>query len=101
MIKRVTKLVNGELRRNYTQWPYLKEEHLMIAQTCRDFANNELKPIAAKIDKERLFPAEQIKKLGVLGMMGVTMPTEYGGSGMDELSFTIIMEEISRGCTFN
>eukprot|EP01038_Epipyxis_sp_PR26KG_P007930 gene7930-10763_t len=83
---------------SYLDWPILKEEHLMIAETCRNFAATELAPIAAKIDREHLFPAEQVKKLGELGMMGVSVSTEYGGSGMDSLSYAIAMEEISRAC---
>ena len=70
----------------------------MLAQTCRDFANQELIPNAAKTDKEHLFPADAIQKLGQMGMMSVMMPTEYGGSGMDAVSYAIAMEEISRGC---
>jgi butyryl-CoA dehydrogenase len=84
--------------RNYTNWPYLKEEHIMISQMCRNFAETELKPIASKIDKSHEFPAEQLKKLGELGMMGVAISSEFGGSGMDALSYAIAMEEISRGC---
>lgn len=70
----------------------------MLQKTCRDFADNELVPIAKKIDKEHLFPAEQIKKMGELGLMGITMPEKYGGTGLDYLAYAIAMEEISRGC---
>lgn len=85
-------------RRTYLDWPMLKEEHVMIAQTCRNFADTELMPIAAKIDKEHMFPTDPVKKLGELGMMGVTVPSEYGGSDMDTLTYAIAMEEISRAC---
>lgn len=50
----------------------------MLQKTCRDFANNELKPIAAKIDKEHLYPKEQIFKMGQLGLMGIAIPEENG-----------------------
>lgn len=82
----------------YTSWPLLKEEHVMISEMCKNFADTELIPIASKIDKEHYFPVDQIKKLGELGMMGVTIDNEFGGSGMDTLSYAIAMEEISRGC---
>jgi butyryl-CoA dehydrogenase len=85
-------------QRTYLNWPFLKEEHVMIAKTCRNFAETELIPIAGKLDKEHRFPAEQVKKLGELGMMGICVPSEFGGSDMDTLSYAIAMEEISRGC---
>ncbi len=96
-LRSVTSCVSG-VARKYTNWPYLKEEHVMIAQMCRNFAETELKPIAAKIDKDHSFPAEAIRKLGELGMMGVAVSTEFGGSGMDTLTYAIAMEEICRGC---
>ena len=65
---------------------------------CRNFAETELKPIAAKSDRDHSYPAEAMKKLGELGMMGVQISTDYGGSGMDALSYAIAIEEISRGC---
>lgn len=70
----------------------------MVAETCRNFANEVLIPQAGKVDKEHLFPADSVKQLGEMGMMSVAMPTEYGGSGMDTVSYAIAMEEISRGC---
>lgn len=70
----------------------------MIAEMCRNFADTELIPIASKVDQEHWFPEEQVKKLGELGMMGMTIESEYGGSEMDNLSYAIAMEEISRGC---
>ena len=86
------------VQRTYLDWPLLKEEHVMIGQTCRNFADTELKPIAGKIDKEHWFPEPQIKKLGELGMMGICVPSEFGGSELDTMSYAIAMEEISRGC---
>lgn len=76
----------------------LSDTHQMLQKTCRDFAEGELKPIAAKIDKEHLYPEEQIKKMGELGLMGITVPEELGGPGLDYLAYSIAMEEISRGC---
>jgi len=67
-------------------------------KTCRDFAENELKLIAAEIDKKHLFPKEQIKKMGDLGLMGLCIPEALGGTGVDTLAYAIAMEEISRGC---
>jgi len=85
-------------RRTYLNWPLLTEEHVMIAQTCRNFADTELAPIAGKLDKEHLYPAEQVKKLGELGMMGINVDPQWDGSGLDAVSYAIAMEEISRGC---
>lgn len=50
----------------------------MLQKTCRDFADNELKPIAAKIDREHLYPKQQIEKMGELGLMGLVVPEENG-----------------------
>ena len=64
----------------------LSEEHKMIRDMARDFAQREIGPIAAEIDVEGRFPTETIKKMGELGFMGVEIPEEYGGTGMDTLS---------------
>ncbi|KAF2353113.1 Acyl-CoA oxidase/dehydrogenase central domain [Trinorchestia longiramus] len=80
------------------QFSTLSETHEMLRKTCRDFAEGELKPIAAKIDKEHLFPRRQVEQMGELGLMGLLVPEEYGGTGMDYLSYALVMEEISRGC---
>ncbi|KFM60695.1 Short-chain specific acyl-CoA dehydrogenase, mitochondrial, partial [Stegodyphus mimosarum] len=76
----------------------LPDTHKMLQKTCREFAEKELQPVAAKIDKEHLFPKEQIKKLGELGLLAVTLPENQGGAGLDYLAYAIAMEEISRGC---
>lgn len=76
----------------------LSETHQMLQKTCRDFAEGELKPIAAKVDKEHLYPKDQIKKMGDLGLMSIATPEEFGGTGLDYLAYSIAMEEISRGC---
>merc|ERR1711871_630110 len=70
----------------------------MIRDTCRNFADNELAPNAAYADKEHAFPAAQVKGLQQLGLMGVAIPSEYGGAGLDNLAYAIAMEEVSRGC---
>lgn len=57
-----------------------------------------MKPIAAKIDKEHLYPKEQIKKMGELGLLAIAIPESLGGTGLDYLAYAIAMEEISRGC---
>ncbi|XP_073994272.1 activator-recruited cofactor subunit 42 isoform X1 [Rhodnius prolixus] len=76
----------------------LSDTHQMLKKTCRDFAEAELKPNASKFDREHLYPKEQIKKMGELGLMAVAVPEEYGGTGLDYLAYAIAMEEISRGC---
>jgi len=75
---------------NYT------EEHEMIRQAARDFANTELLPGVIERDNKQEFPAEQIKKLGELGFMGMMASPEYGGGGMDTISYIIAMEELSK-----
>jgi alkylation response protein AidB-like acyl-CoA dehydrogenase len=74
------------------------EEHEMIRDMCRDFAENELMPIAAELDKTGRFPEELIKKAGELGLMGTTVPEEYGGAGMDTTAYVIAGEELCRAC---
>ncbi|KAL5274105.1 ACADS.2 family protein [Megaselia abdita] len=70
----------------------------MLQKTCRDFADSELTPNASKFDQQHLFPASQIKQMGELGLMAVSVPEEYNGTGLDYLAYAIAMEEISRGC---
>lgn len=76
----------------------LTEEQQMIQQMTHDFAEKELVPIAAALDETGRFPKEIVNKLGSLGLMGIAIPPEYGGSGMDHVSYALAMEEISRGC---
>lgn len=75
----------------------LSETHQMLQKTCRDFAEGELKPIANKTDREHMYPKEQIKKMGDLGLMAMSCPEDLGGTGLDYLAYAIAMEEISRG----
>jgi butyryl-CoA dehydrogenase len=82
----------------YTNWPMLTEEHKLISTMAKNFAQTELVPIANTTDQKHLFPTEQIKKLGELGMMGLNVSPEFGGAGMDTLCYAIAMEEISKAC---
>ncbi len=75
----------------------LDSQQQMIRKAAREFAEKEIKPIASKLDQEAKFPSEIISKLGELGFMGMMVPEEYGGSGMDCVSYAIAVEEISRG----
>ena len=74
----------------------LNEEHLMIQKAARDFAQNELLPGVIERDEHQKFPAEQIKKLGELGFLGMMVDPKYGGSGLDTISYVLAMEEISK-----
>ncbi len=76
----------------------LTEEQRQVRDLCRSFADEELRPNAKRWDEEHHFPREAVAKLGELGLMGVSVPGEWGGSGMDAVSYAIAMEEISRGC---
>ncbi len=76
----------------------LSEEQQLIQQTARDFANREIEPLAAELDKQARWPAEVIAQLAELGFMGMAIPTAHGGSGLDYVSYVLAMEEISRAC---
>uniref|UniRef100_A0A674PB54 short-chain acyl-CoA dehydrogenase n=1 Tax=Takifugu rubripes TaxID=31033 RepID=A0A674PB54_TAKRU len=84
--------------RGLSQLAELPEMHQILRQTCRDYAERELTPIAAKLDKEHVYPTKQIQELGALGVMAMEVPEELGGAGMDYLAYSVAMEEISRGC---
>ena len=74
----------------------LSEEHKMIRDAARDFAQNELLPGVIERDENQAFPHEQIKKMAELGFMGMMVSPEYGGGGMDTVSYVLAMEEISK-----
>ena len=74
----------------------LSEEQIAVRDAARDFAQNVLKPGVIARDNEQRFPAEEIKQLGELGFMGMMVSPEYGGSGMDTISYVLAMEEISK-----
>ena len=76
----------------------LSKEHKMLRQMYRDFAQNEVKPLAAEIDEDERFPWETVKKMGELGMMGVYFPKEYGGAGADVLAYAMCVEELGKVC---
>jgi alkylation response protein AidB-like acyl-CoA dehydrogenase len=74
----------------------LTEEHLMIRDAARDFAQNELLPGVIERDENQKFPSEQVKKMAELGFMGMMVSPDYGGGGMDTISYVLAMEEISK-----
>ena len=76
----------------------LTEEHKMIRKMVRQFAEKEVAPIAAEMDEKAEVPFENIKKMGELGLMGLTVSEEYGGAGMDTVSYCIATEELSKAC---
>jgi alkylation response protein AidB-like acyl-CoA dehydrogenase len=74
----------------------LSEEHQMIRDAARDFAQNEIAKVAAHYDETGEFPYETINKMGQLGFMGIEVPEEYGGAGLDTMSYVLAMEEINK-----
>ena len=74
----------------------IDDEHDMIRQAARDFAQNEIAPVAAEFDESGEFPMKTIKKMGEMGFMGIEVPEEYGGAGMDTLSYVLALEEICK-----
>jgi alkylation response protein AidB-like acyl-CoA dehydrogenase len=74
----------------------LSEEHLMIRKAARDFAQNECLPGVIDRDEHQRFPKEQVMKLAELGFMGMMVDPEYGGAGMDTISYVLAMEEVSK-----
>ena len=75
---------------------FLTDEHKMIRQAARDFAEKEIAPVAAEYDESGEFPVETIKKMGEMGFMGIEVPEEYGGAGMDTLAYVLALEEICK-----
>jgi alkylation response protein AidB-like acyl-CoA dehydrogenase len=75
---------------------HLTEEHLAVQQAARDFAQNELKSGVIERDSKGIYPTEQVKMMGELGFLGMMVSPEYGGGGMDALSYVLAMEEISK-----
>lgn len=74
----------------------LSEEHIMIRDAARDFAQNELKPGVIERDEHQKFPAEQVKRMAELGFLGMMVSPKYGGGGLDTISYVLAMEEISK-----
>lgn len=82
-------------KRHYVGLP---DEVQMLKDMCRTFADQELAPNAGKVDKEHLFPAESVAKMTEMGLMGINVPCDFGGSEMSALAYAVSCEEISRGC---
>ncbi|MGM0566385.1 MAG: acyl-CoA dehydrogenase family protein [Bacteroidota bacterium] len=78
------------------KYPHITEEHELIRQTVRDFAEREIKPVAAELDEKEQFSADLTKKMGELGLFGMTLPEEFGGQNLDTLSYIIAVEELAR-----
>ena len=76
----------------------LTEEQRQVRDLCRDFAEKELRPNARKWDHEHRYPKEAVQKLAEMGLLAVAIPADWGGAGMDNVSYALAMEEISRGC---
>ncbi len=76
----------------------LTNQQKLARKVARDFAKNELEPTAEERDEKMEFPTEAIKKMGELGFMGISIPEEYGGSGLDSISYILIIEEIAKVC---
>jgi len=74
----------------------LSDEHKMIREAARDFAQNEIAPVAAEFDESGEFPHKTIKKMGEMGFMGIEVPEQYGGAGMDTLAYVLALEEICK-----
>ena len=79
------------------EWTFTDEQK-MLKEMVRKFVDNELKPIAEKIDEEEKIPRDLIAKMAELGFLGIAFPVEYGGAGMGEMGYCIMQEEIGRGC---
>ena len=77
---------------------YFTEEHKMLRDMVRDFARNEVKPLAQELDEKGGFPHESVKKMAELGLMGIPWDEKYGGTGMDTLALVIAIEEIGKVC---
>ena len=76
----------------------LTQEQQLLRDTIRSSAREELLPVAAKIDETGDYPKEQVARMAELGLMGIAVPDEYGGSGMDYVTYVLVVEEISRVC---
>ena len=74
----------------------LSKQQAMVQKMYKEFAENEVKPLAKKVDAEEYFPKETVEKMAKLGMMGIYFPKQYGGAGADTLAYTLCMEEVSK-----
>lgn len=76
----------------------VSEIHRQIKDMSRRFADDVIRPVAEELDREERFPAEIFAQMGALGLFGVAVPEEHGGAGLDALAYTVVMEELARGC---
>jgi len=76
----------------------LNDQQKMIQKMVREFAEKEIAPVAAELDKKEEYPTAILNKMAKLGLLGIMIPAKYGGAGLDTISYTIIIEEISRKC---
>ena len=76
----------------------LSQDHKVLRDSVRDFVEKEIKPIAIKIDEDHMIPDALVKKMGEMGFLGSYLPEEYGGAGLDMLSYAIVVEEVSKAC---
>ena len=74
----------------------LSDEQRLLRDTVREFARQEIRPVAEELDRTKSFPYEIVAKLGGLGLMGIPFPQEYGGGGADTLSYVLAVEELTR-----
>ncbi|MGZ5313380.1 MAG: acyl-CoA dehydrogenase family protein, partial [Solirubrobacterales bacterium] len=74
----------------------LTDEQRLLRDTVRDFARNEVAPVAEELDRTKSFPYELVAKMGELGLMGIPFPEDYGGGGADSLSYALAVEELAR-----
>jgi butyryl-CoA dehydrogenase len=93
-----TRMAATGVRRGIATWSQLTDEQKMLRDMCRTFADEELKPNAGMWDQKHMFPADAVKAMGEMGLLGVAQDDKYGGAGMDAMSYAIAVEEISRGC---
>lgn len=76
----------------------LSQDHKVLQSAVRDFVEKEIKPIAMKIDEDHMIPDDLVTKMGEMGLLGSYLPEEYGGAGLDMLSYAIVVEEVSKAC---
>jgi len=76
----------------------LNEQQKMIQKMVREFAEKEVGPIAAELDEKSEYPTKTLEKMAKLGLLGIIIPTEFSGAGLDTISYTTVIEEISRKC---
>lgn len=98
MLRNVKKVLGLSRDGSRTFSTKLSEELKSLQELCKKFANDELKPVADQLDKECKFPTKQVQKLGELGLMGIGVPSEFGGANMNTLALSIAVEELSQGC---